>query len=291
MSDNTVSTLPSRTILERANSAMRFSRAILTFIWTHPGNKGARMRALIRAARYQVRARVFHQRTLARLGDHSYVWVGLHRSAASKVVYGNPPDYSEMDVWRRVLRAGDLFIDVGANIGSYSIWASELGAEVIALEPADDTFVLLKENVELNNYKVKMIQAAAGSTCGTVRFTTGRDTVNQVDPQGAAEATMLTIDSVVEDRIVTGMKIDVEGFEIDVLRGCERALAEHRIKMIQLEWNRTSIRAVGTDRQPVAELLGKYGYDLYRPDGTGTLVLIGDFGFGSDVFAQPSRAS
>jgi FkbM family methyltransferase len=291
MNGNALSGPSGESLLVRAKSATRFGRAILTFIWTHPGNEGARIRALMRAARYQVRARVFHQRTLARLGEHSYVWVGLHRSAASKIVYGNPPDYLEMCVWRQVLQEGDLFIDVGANIGSYSILVSELGAEAIALEPADDTFALLKENVELNHYKIKMIQAAAGPTCGTVRFTTGRDTVNQIDPQGSAEAMMLTIDSVIEERMIAGMKIDVEGFEIEVLRGCERALAEHRINLIQLEWNRTSIRAVGTNRQPIVELLGKYGYDLYRPDGNGCLVPIGDFGYGPDVFAQPSGVS
>jgi hypothetical protein len=46
------------------------------------------------------------------------------------------------------------------------------------------------------------------------------------------------------------MKIDVEGFEIDVLRGAARALADHRIGLIQIEWNQASTFAVGTDRRP-----------------------------------------
>ena len=52
--------------------------------------------------------------------------------------------------------------DVGANVGTYTIWAAECGAEVIALEPAADTFGLLLENVALNGYQVEAIQAAAG---------------------------------------------------------------------------------------------------------------------------------
>ena len=56
---------------------------------------------------------------------------------------------------------------------------------------------------------------------------------------------MFAIDSIVGKRTVAGMKVDVEGFEIDVLRGCERALSEHRVRSIQLEWNATSIQAVG----------------------------------------------
>jgi len=80
-----------------------------------------------------------------RLGDSSKIWADLHRTAASKVVYTKQPDHPEMLTWRQVLRPGDLFIDVGADIGNYTIWAAELGAEVIALQSAKDTFVLLMD--------------------------------------------------------------------------------------------------------------------------------------------------
>jgi FkbM family methyltransferase len=192
-----------------------------------------------------------------------------------------------MLAWRRALGPGDLFVDIGANVGSYSIWAADTGAEVIALEPAADTFALLRENVALNGYSVTTIQAVAGATCGTVRFSSGLDTVNRVTPGGDTEAAMVTIDSVIGDRVVAGMKLDVEGFEIEVLRGCDRALAEQRVRLIQLEWNETSRAAVGMDRRSVANLLAGYGYALFRPDGTGALIPLADPGFGADVFARP----
>ena len=69
--------------------------------------------------------------------------------------------------------------------------------------------------------------------------------MNCLDPDGAAVTAVLTIDSVIGDRVVAGMKVDVEGFEIDVLRGCEQALSEHRLRLIQLEWNETSMQASG----------------------------------------------
>jgi hypothetical protein len=111
--------------------------------------------------------------------------------------------------------------------------------------------------------------------------------VNRIDPDGSVETTMVTIDSIIENRIVAGMKIDVEGFEIDVLRGCEQALSEHRIRLIQLEWNGASMEAVGDDRRPVADLLSGHGYNLLRPDGRGALVPLADMAFGPDVFARP----
>jgi FkbM family methyltransferase len=193
-----------------------------------------------------------------------------------------------MLTWRKSLRPGDLFIDIGANVGSYAVWAAELGAEVVALEPADDTFRLLQENAALNGYPIRAIRAAAGASSGTARFTSGRDCVNCLDPDGAAETAVLTVDSVIGTRVVAGMKVDVEGFEIDVLRGCEQALSEHRVRLIQLEWNETSMQAVGTDRQPVADLLARHGYGLYRAEPDGSLEILTDLGFGPDVFARPS---
>jgi FkbM family methyltransferase len=270
----------------RAAGQLATVRAVVRFVWDHPSNAGHRPRALLRLAGYQFQARLLRRRAIARLGERSQIWVDLHRTSASKVIYANPPDMAEMQVWRQALRGGGLFLDVGANVGTYTIWAAECGAEVIALEPAADTFGLLLENVALNGYRVKTIQAAASTHCGSARFTAGRDSGNHLDPNGPVEARLVTIDSLIEERNVVGMKIDVEGFEIDVLQGCTRALSEGRIGLIQLEWNTLSQRALGTDRRPVADLLAQHGYQLYRPDLQGYLLPVTDPGYGADVFAR-----
>jgi FkbM family methyltransferase len=260
---------------------------VIRYVWGHPANSDQRGRALLRALRYQAQSRLLRRRAVARLGERSWLWVDLHRTSASKVIYANPPDLPEMLAWRRELRGGGLFIDVGANVGTYTLWAAELGAEVIALEPAADTFGLLQENIALNGYQVTAVHAAAGDHCGTARFTVGLDSGNSLAPDGPVVTELVTVDSLIGDRPVTGMKVDVEGFEIDVLRGAARALAGHRIGLIQIEWNEMSTLAVGADRGPVAELLAGYGYRLYRPDLIGRLVPIADPGFGADVFARP----
>jgi FkbM family methyltransferase len=261
---------------------------VIKHVWRHPANSGHRTRALVRAVRYQAVSRLLRRRAVARLGERSRLWVDLHRTAAAMVLYANPPDMPEMLAWRTSLASGDLFIDIGANVGTYTIWAAELGAEVIALEPAPDTFELLRENVALNGYQVTMVRAAAGDHCGTARFTVGLDAGNCLDPGGPSMTDLVTVDSLLGDRYAAGMKIDVEGFEIDVLRGCARALADQRIGLIQLEWNEESRFAVGTDRRPVADFLAGYGYRLFRPDLAGRLYPVNDPGFGPDVFARPA---
>jgi FkbM family methyltransferase len=274
-------------LLARAAAQFTMGRGVLLFVWRHPANSGQRVRAVLRAIGYQAQVRLLRRRAMARLGDRSLLWVDAHRTAASKVIYANPPDVPEMLVWRRALRDGGLFVDVGANVGSYTILAAELGAEVIAVEPAADTFALLSENIALNGYPVRAVRAAAGSQRGTARFTSGLDAGNRLAVDGPAVTELVTVDSLVGDRRVHGMKVDVEGFEADVLHGAARALAERRIGLIQLEWNEASWSAVGTDRRPVAELLAGYGYRLYRPDADGRLVEVADPGFGADVFASP----
>jgi FkbM family methyltransferase len=273
--------------LAYANAQFAVGTGVVRYVWAHPSNSGRRLRALLRAARYQAQTRLLGRRAVARLGDRSRLWVDPHRTAASMVLYANPPDLPEMLAWRRALRGGGLFVDVGANVGTYTIWAAEQGAEVIALEPAADTFSLLEENIALNGYRVTAVRAAAGDHCGSARFTAGLDAGNSLAPDGPVVTDLVTVDSLIGGRRVTGMKVDVEGFEIDVLRGAARALAERRIGLIQIEWNQASTFAVGTDRRPIAQLLAGYGYRLFRPDATGRLVSVTDPGFGADVFASP----
>ena len=273
--------------LARAAARCAAGAGLVRYIWAHPSNDGQRLRAVRRAARYQLGTRLLGGRAVARLGERSRLWVDPHRTAAAMVLYANPPDRPEMLAWRRALPHGGLFIDVGANVGTYTLWAAEHGAEVIALEPAADTFALLRENITLNRYPVTALQAAAGAHCGTARFTAGLDAGNSLAPDGPAVARLVTVDALIGQREVAGLKVDVEGFELDVLRGAARALAEHRIALLQLEWNHASLVATGQDRRPVADLLAGHGYRLFRPDATGRLAPVTDPGYGADVFAAP----
>ena len=274
-------------VLAHAIAQFALGAEVVRYVWEHPSNSGRRLSALLRAVRYQAQVRLLGRRAVTRLGERSRLWVDPHRTAASMVLYANPPDRPEMLVWRRALRNGGLFVDVGANVGTYTIWAAEQGAEVIALEPAADTFRLLEENIALNGYRVTAVRAAAGDHCGLARFTAGLDAGNTLAPDGPVVTDLVTVDSLIGDRRVTGMKVDVEGFEIDVLRGAARGLADHRIGLLQIEWNQASTFAVGTGRRPIAELLAGHGYRLFRPDATGRLASVTDPGFGADVFASP----
>jgi FkbM family methyltransferase len=263
---------------------VREAAGVVDFIWNHPTNRGKRLSALMKAAEFQFRGRVLKQRMVVAIGVRSQMWAELHRTASSKVVYANPPDI-EMLTWQHLLRPGDLFIDVGANVGAYSLIAAEAGATVIAAEPDAGTAARLRENAALNGYGVEVLVKAIGASEGIAAFTVGLDTVNRFDSGGGAQVEVCTLDGVLGNRHARGVKIDVEGFEMDVIRGVRSALAEHRIDLLQLEWNSASVKATAQHREPLAALLSSFGYLLHRPDAAGRLHPISDYGFGADVFA------
>ncbi len=106
--------------------------------WAHPSNNGRRAQTLGRLTLFHLRANVLHQRCSFPLGDHSKIWADRQFPSTGKAVLGNPPDFGYMQAWREFLRPGTLFVDIGANAGIYSVWAADLGASVIAVEPDPD---------------------------------------------------------------------------------------------------------------------------------------------------------
>lgn len=267
--------------------ALRDGLRVLAWLWGHPANRGKRLGALRRACSHQLRGRILRKPTVARIGRSMVLEVELHSTGASKALYANPPDWPEMLVWRARLSPGDLFIDVGANAGVYALWASDLGAEVIAVEPSGTACRWLRRNFELNDLSFPVVQAAMTNFEGSVGFDSSGDATGHIGGSEVVAAT--TLDSVLRDRRAAGVKIDVEGFERLVLEGGRHALREQRIGCLQLEWNQCSQAALGEDRSPVAALLAGFGYMLHRPDDDGRLVPVDEPDFGADVFALPSH--
>jgi FkbM family methyltransferase len=259
----------------------------------HPSNRGHRVRALQRAVAGWLSYRRTGSPVIAPLGDRSQILVRprLLSYGESVALYGNPPDYPETTLLRRILQAGDLFVDVGANAGIYTVLAVERGAEVIAVEPGSVARERLHETLELNHCadSVTVLPFAAGRYSGRARFTTGTHVLNRVihdtspippaghtlgiaRPTGIEEVKVVTLDEIIGDRTAVAVKLDVEGFELDVLEGARTALREHRIGYLQVEHNELSETHYGRSSTPMWQLLRECGYSLYRLDPNGSLV-------------------
>jgi FkbM family methyltransferase len=268
--------------------------SVVSFTWSHPANRGHRLSRTLSAVRFQVLGRALGRRSRAAVGAHSVIEADARVYHSARAVYANPVDWNEMLAWKRALEPGSLFVDVGANVGLYTIWCIEAGAEVIAFEPSRIARERLLSNLNLNGYRAEVVPAALGETEGTLRLTSELDNQNHLllsgDSNGleSEEVPVLTLDGLVGDRTIDGLKVDVEGAELLVLKGARELLKRQGIKLIQLEWNESSMALLQQDRRPIAELLSSYGYELFRADERGELISLSDFHFGADVFAKPT---
>ncbi len=279
-------------------AASRRFRAKPSAVWhvvadvaRHPANSKRPARALAHLVGCEVRARFTDGTVVTPLGEHSRLLARLHRGGSWRAVRANPPDFAEMTAWRRQLRPRDLFVDVGAHAGVYSVWALDAGADVVAVEPDPEMVRQLRENLTLNGYDAEVHAVALGAQAGRLQLA-GPDLLRRrlvLDGPSAdgVEVTVTTLDEVLGPRRARGVKIDVEGAERLVLEGGQQALREQRIDLLQLEWNDCSVELLGEDRGPVAALLADCGYVLGRPDREGKLAATSASGFGSDVFAWP----
>lgn len=128
-------------------------------------------------------------------------------------------------VWRKHCQ-GET-IDIGAYTGLYAIIAAQLGAESYALEPNPAVYARLCDNVAMNSVDVNTIQSAAGAADTTCTMNTkGRPRLTSAGyvTEGGS-IPMVRIDSMALDN-VTAIKIDAEGYELEVLRGGAGTIAK-----------------------------------------------------------------
>lgn len=143
-------------------------------------------------------------------------------------------DYNNMNLVQRVLQGGGLFVDVGANIGAYTLIASEVpGVHVLSFEPNPTAFAKLGTNVMLNGRaNVELLNMAAGSAPGELHMTdNGADVLNHVVTGGGAGTIAVLVDTL--DAVCRRqgawpklIKMDVEGHEPQVLEGALECLAQ-----------------------------------------------------------------
>ena len=170
----------------------------------------------------------------------------------------------------RALRPGDVFFDVGAFVGAFTLLGSRLvgpAGKVVAFEPDPNARETLERNLTANGVdNVIVAPYAVGDHVGKVRLSASGDSVGHVTPTGGIEIEQVTFDSFCADRGLTPtvMKIDVEGSEAAALSGSETVggLREYLVEI-----HEPALRAQGVDPMALLEDLGPY--ELLEPSETG----------------------
>jgi FkbM family methyltransferase len=242
-------------------------------ILRHPLNRGRATWALSRFVRWQVGSRLRRGPHAVPFVDDLQLLVSRGMTGATGNIYCGLIDAQEMGFVLHALRPGDLFLDVGANVGSYTVLAAATGARVIAFEPVPATFRQLQENIRINRLDVAAHCLALGAAHTDLLFTTDADSVNHALAQGerCASATFVPVrclDDYWPERPpeVVVLKLDVEGFEAEVMRGGERALHDPAVKAVILELLNGASARYGFDDWQLHDIMLGLGFWLHRYD-------------------------
>lgn len=216
-------------------------RRLLRYAMAHPIGERQRLRTLARIAHWQLRSR-FHREAMV------CDWIGGSKllaqhgmTGATGNLYFGLHEFADMAFVLHLLRPGDLFVDVGANIGSYSVLAAKVsGARVAAFEPDGGTMNILRRNVELNAIEglVDLHQQALSHADHDLWFSTGMGTENHVLANPEPGSVLLhgtTLDRAMNGAVPIAFKVDVEGYEPRVLAGAEATLASPELRAIEAE--------------------------------------------------------
>ena len=208
----------------------------------------------------------------------------IRAAARYRQLSWNPEEYG---AFRAAVRPGATVLDVGANVGAYTLlFARWVGANgrVVAFEPAPEAAAGLRRHLELNalSSTVDVQQCAVSGSVGTARFAcTEANGANAIvvgpGSTDTIEVATVTLDAFCSrNRIVPDViKIDVEGAELDVLRGARQVLAFGGLQVF-LELHPSSWPARGIGEQAIRDELASQrfvaeplapGLDVWNTEG------------------------
>jgi FkbM family methyltransferase len=216
----------------------------LRFLLGHPLLRGRPWIGLGRFAWWQLISRVRRDRHRYDWVRGSRLWLRSGWGGLTGNYYAGLHEFEDMAFLLHLLRPDDLFVDVGANMGSYTVLArGACGARTVSYEPIAETYGRLRDNLALNDAadsRSRLANVAVGAQPGTLRMSLDQDAMNHVAPTAAQpdtrEVAVVTLDGDLAEPPLL-LKVDVEGFESEVLAGAPRLLADPALRAIVIELN------------------------------------------------------
>jgi FkbM family methyltransferase len=153
------------------------------------------------------------------------------------MVWIEQEEEQDLNILKNLLKSDEIFVDCGANIGIWTITAASIvgnGGKIFAFEPNPGTFETLSQNVFLQEMKdnINLFPNAVGSENARLPFqcceSHNISHVCTVQNKDSILVPVITLDSTLSGIRVEGVKIDVEGFEIEVIKGSIDILSKYK---------------------------------------------------------------
>ncbi len=250
-----------------------FALKTLQYIWSHPNCKHQKIRSIGRFAGWQFYKRLSHRYIDLQLVPNIKLRCHPDSYSAGAVVYCGLYDYDDMNFLLRYLRAEDSFLDIGANIGVYTLLAASKihSGSIYSFEALPKNYTRLQENIEFNQFKhVKTYAIAVSNQTGTVALNLAEGDSMPFITHSATDTTITvptdTLDNLLQNQSLANLtlaKMDIEGAEILALKGALSLLKQQRPYVWILEVNDT-VSHFGHQKQDLVDFLNSYGYNLYH---------------------------
>jgi FkbM family methyltransferase len=197
------------------------------------------------------------------------VYLALHRAGCLGA--------EEAQLLRKLVEEGMQVVDIGANIGLYTLLLAQLAGNagrVFAFEPKPNLFSMLCENCATNGaLNVTPFQCAAGDTNGRAMFQLS--TFNSGDNRlgetrsnvKSIEVEVARLDDVLPVRRVQFIKLDVQGHELAALAGMEEVIASSPDVRVLFEFWAAGLRAANTPPERLLNFFRERGFELYETKG------------------------
>ncbi|MFN3630727.1 MAG: FkbM family methyltransferase [Casimicrobiaceae bacterium] len=274
---------------------------LLGYVWRHPlnGRSGARGRiaALGRVLRWQLGSRLLPGPFALPFVEQTSLLVERGMTGATGNWYCGLHEVHEMAFVLHALRADEFFVDVGANVGSYTVLAAgAAAARVVAVEPVPRTFDRLRRNVAFNRLEGRVNCHPVGLSAqeGVLRFSRDLDTVNHVladdEKIPAVEVLVATLDALLDGAAPTLLKIDVEGHDLAVLRGARHTLSDRRCLAVIMETNGSG-RRYGVSDADLLAVMREAGFEPFGYDAFARRLIPGSAGANTVFVRDPVRLS
>ena len=168
-------------------------------------------------------------------------------------------------------------IDVGANLGIYTLHALKAGCKVYSYEPTPSTFGLLKQNIKVNGFletkKTYLYNCAVGETNKNVTFSicegiSGHNHIsaNEENSEYTIEVPVISLDSRHKDDKIDFIKIDIEGYEYEAFLGMRKIIQNNPQIIILMEFAPEYIRRAGSDPIEFLKQIREAGLTIKKID-------------------------
>ncbi len=172
-----------------------------------------------------------------------------------------------------------ICIDIGANIGITTIWMARNCEKVYSFEPEINNIIRFKENLEANHItNVELIQKAISDTKGELELNIlesyGHHSLGKVATSkiiGSQKVDVITLNEFcLENNIseIDFMKVDVEGFEIEVLNGAKELFVKKAIKLVAFEISEVPLKSLNKTEKDIFDFFKSVNYDIFNLDGS-----------------------